>query len=133
LTFLLQSLEALMDTKTSDRKLSLLHFIANTVRSKFPDLCTFEAELRYIEKAAVVSLENLLVDVSELEKGMDVVRRELAAGTPSGGTPGSGRQNASKIDEQRLAVVRDFLAASDDKLKKLKSDCTTAQQVSKRL
>lgn len=42
----------LLDTKTSDKKMTLLHFIVQTVREKFPDLSTFDTELRYIEKAA---------------------------------------------------------------------------------
>jgi hypothetical protein len=118
--FHLQSLEVLMDTKTSDRRLSLLHYIAETVRARFSEFSNFDAELRYIEKAAQVSLENLLGDMSELDKGMELVRRELVA---LGGRP------SAKVDEQRTAVVRDFLAESEDKLKKLKSDCATAQQV----
>ena len=42
----------LSDTKASDRKMTLLHFIVKTVREKFPDVATFDTELKYVEKAA---------------------------------------------------------------------------------
>ena len=50
--FKLQSLDALTDTKTADKKLSLLHYIAETVGAKFPEVTGFDAELRFLEKAA---------------------------------------------------------------------------------
>lgn len=42
----------LLDTKSTDRKMTLLHFIALTVREKYPDLATFWQELHFVEKAA---------------------------------------------------------------------------------
>ena len=45
--------------------------------SQIPELINFESELMYIDKAATVSLENITTDVHELEKGMDLVRKEF--------------------------------------------------------
>lgn len=42
----------LLDTKSTDRKMTLLHFIALTVREKYPELATFWQELHFVEKAA---------------------------------------------------------------------------------
>ena len=42
-----------MDTKTADKKLTLMHFLVDTVQEKFPDILNFDAELRFIEKAAL--------------------------------------------------------------------------------
>ena len=50
--FKLQSLDSLVDTKSTDKRLSLLHYIADTVRHKFPELTNFDTELMYIDKAA---------------------------------------------------------------------------------
>ena len=50
--FKLSSLDNLCDTKSSKKKLSLLHYIQDTVRCKFPDLANFDAELRAIENSA---------------------------------------------------------------------------------
>lgn len=50
--FKLQSLDTLLDTKSTDKRMCLLHYIAATIRQKFPDLLSFDSELSYIEKAA---------------------------------------------------------------------------------
>ncbi|XP_018568312.1 formin-like protein CG32138 isoform X1 [Anoplophora glabripennis] len=110
--FKLQSLDTLLDTKSTDKRLCLLHYIVATIRQKFPELLNFDAELHYIEKAAVVSLENINTDVTELEKGMEAVRKEAEI---------RGRGSHS-------LVVRDFLANAEDKLRRLKSDSKMAQE-----
>lgn len=109
--FKLQSLDTLLDTKSTDKRMCLLHYIVATIRQKFPELINFENELLYIEKAGGVSLENIQTDVHELEKGMDAVRKEAEI-------RGKGANSV---------ILRDFLANSEDKLRKLRSDFKTAQ------
>jgi hypothetical protein len=53
-----------------------LHFIVQTVTEKFPDITNFDSELTFIDKAAMVSLENIQFDMNELEKGMKNTRKE---------------------------------------------------------
>lgn len=55
--FKLQSLDSLVDTKSTDKRLSLLHYIADTVRHKFPELSNFDTELMYIDKAATGNIK----------------------------------------------------------------------------
>ncbi|KAH7965331.1 hypothetical protein HPB49_006076 [Dermacentor silvarum] len=110
--FKLQSLDMLADTKTADRKISLLHYIVETVSSKFPDLMGFDQELRFVERACTVTLENILTDSHELEKGMDLCKRELAL----------------RRDSKDAAVLQEFLAQSEDKLRRLQQDIKTAQE-----
>lgn len=50
--FKLQSLDTLMDTKSTDKRVSLLHYIVRTIRQNFPELMNFDTELLYIDKAA---------------------------------------------------------------------------------
>ncbi|XP_022920232.1 formin-like protein [Onthophagus taurus] len=109
--FKLQSLDTLLDTKSTDKKQCLLHYIVATIRHKFLECLNFDSELMYIEKAAVVSLENITTDVHEIEKGMEAVRKEAEI-------RGKGSQSL---------VLRDFLANAEDKVKKLKNDVKTAQ------
>ena len=59
-----------------------------------------------------VSLENVLTDVHELEKGMDSTKREY---------------DARKHSRDQPTILRDFLMNSEDKLRKLQSDVKTAQ------
>lgn len=54
--FRLQSLDTLVETKSSDKRMALLHYIADTIRSKFPELLNFDSELMYIEKASTGKL-----------------------------------------------------------------------------
>ncbi|XP_036617257.1 formin-like protein 3 isoform X3 [Trichosurus vulpecula] len=106
--FKLQSLDLLLDTKSTDRKLTLLHFIALTVKEKYPDLAGFWHELHFVEKAAAVSLENVLLDVKELGRGMELIRRECSLHDNS--------------------VLRNFLIANEGKLDKLQRDARTAEE-----
>lgn len=54
--FKLQGLDTLLDTKSTDKRICLLHYIVETIRNKFTDLLNFESELLYIEKAATGKL-----------------------------------------------------------------------------
>ncbi|XP_046965596.1 formin-like protein isoform X1 [Vanessa cardui] len=106
--FKLQSLDTLMDTKSTDKRVSLLHYIVATIRQNFPELLNFDTELMYIDKAAQVSLENVVADVCELERGMEAARREAEA-------------------RGAAHVLRDFVANAADKLRRLRAETKHAQ------
>uniref|UniRef100_A0A803T2C3 Formin like 3 n=1 Tax=Anolis carolinensis TaxID=28377 RepID=A0A803T2C3_ANOCA len=106
--FKLQSLDLLLDTKSTDRKLTLLHFIAMMVKEKYPELSTFWQELHFVEKAAAVSLENVLLDVKELGRGMELIRRECSL--------------------HEHSILRSFLSANEGKLDRLQKDARTAEE-----
>lgn len=42
----------LLETKSTDRSQTLLHYIANVVRDKYPAVSPFYNELHYVDKAA---------------------------------------------------------------------------------
>ncbi|EEB13774.1 conserved hypothetical protein [Pediculus humanus corporis] len=113
--FKLQGLDTLLDTKSTDKRICLLHYIVETIRNKFSELLNFESELLYIEKAATVSLENIVTDVHELEKGMELVKKEQEL----------------RGKERQIVVIKDFLGNSEEKLKKLKADTKIAQETFK--
>ncbi|XP_052462872.1 formin-like protein 2 isoform X1 [Carassius gibelio] len=106
--FKLQSLDLLLDTKSTDRKMTLLHYISNVVKEKYQQVTLFYNELNYVEKAAAVSLENVLLDVKELQRGMDLTRRENSM-------------------HGNNTLLRDFLQQNENKLKKLQDDAKIAQ------
>ncbi|KAK1789257.1 hypothetical protein P4O66_014876 [Electrophorus voltai] len=106
--FKLQSLDLLLDTKSTDRKMTLLHYIANVVKEKYQQVLLFYNELHYVEKAAAVSLENVLLDVKELQRGMDLTRREYSM-------------------HGHNTLLRDFIQHNESKLKKLQDDAKIAQ------
>lgn len=79
-----------------------------TVKEKYPDLANFWHELHFVEKAAAVSLENVLLDVKELGRGMELIRRECSIHDNS--------------------VLRNFLSTNEGKLDKLQRDAKTAEE-----
>ncbi|KAG7517368.1 diaphanous-like 1 isoform X1 [Solea senegalensis] len=53
----------LRDTKSSDQKQTLLHFLADVCQEQFPDIMTFPDELIHVEKASRVSAETVQKNV----------------------------------------------------------------------
>ncbi|TRY54334.1 hypothetical protein DNTS_021310, partial [Danionella cerebrum] len=98
--FKLQSLDLLLDTKSTDRKLTLLNYIAVVVKEKYPELAAFFNELHFVDKAAA--------DVKELGKGMDLIRKECS--------------------QHDHSVLKSFLQSSDTPLDKLQKDAKTAEE-----
>uniref|UniRef100_A0A8C5LBV3 Formin-like 2 n=1 Tax=Jaculus jaculus TaxID=51337 RepID=A0A8C5LBV3_JACJA len=106
--FKLQSLDLLLDTKSTDRKQTLLHYISNVVKEKYHQVSLFYNELHYVEKAAAVSLENVLLDVKELQRGMDLTKREYTM-------------------HDHNTLLKEFIFHNEGKLKKLQDDAKIAQ------
>ncbi|XP_029790446.1 formin-like protein 2 isoform X5 [Suricata suricatta] len=106
--FKLQSLDLLLDTKSTDRKQTLLHYISNVVKEKYHQVSLFYNELHYVEKAAAVSLENVLLDVKELQRGMDLTKREYTM-------------------HDHNTLLKEFILSNEGKLKKLQDDAKIAQ------
>ncbi|PIK49678.1 putative formin-like protein 3 [Apostichopus japonicus] len=94
--FKLQSLDTLLDTKSTDRKITLLHYIVETVQLKFPEIDKFHGDLQYVDKAANVSAENLTMDINMLVNGIKKCKREYAQCSDS-------------------TILRDFLLNNEDK------------------
>lgn len=46
----------LLDTKSTDRKQTLLHFIVSIIQEKYPEVRSFHAELHFLDKAALGEL-----------------------------------------------------------------------------
>ena len=62
-------------------------------------------------RCTAVSLENVITDIAEMEKGMEMTKREYEA----------------RKDREPPVILRDFLANSEDKIKKLRTDAKSAQ------
>ncbi|CAG5868872.1 unnamed protein product [Menidia menidia] len=105
--FRLQSLDLLLDTKSTDRRRTLLHFLVSSVRQKLPELSAFHAELHFLDKAALVSIDSVLQDVRALERGMEATRSEFQA--------------------ENHPVLQRFLSSNAGLLEALTADGRTAQ------
>uniref|UniRef100_A0A8D2MMP7 GBD/FH3 domain-containing protein n=1 Tax=Zonotrichia albicollis TaxID=44394 RepID=A0A8D2MMP7_ZONAL len=98
----------LLETKSTDRKQTLLHYISNVVKEKYQHVALFYNELHYVEKAAAVSLENVLLDVKELQRGLELTKREYTM-------------------HDHNTMLKDFIQSNEGKLKKLQDDAKIAQ------
>ncbi|XP_064329305.1 formin-like protein 1 isoform X2 [Phalacrocorax carbo] len=107
--FRLQSLDALLEMKSTDRKQTLLHYLVRVITEKYPELTGFHTELHFLDKAGTVSLESVLQDVRSLQQGMELTRKEFM------------RQDDSP-------VLKDFLKVNLEVMEKLQADSKTAKE-----
>ncbi|XP_058714072.1 formin-like protein 1 isoform X2 [Poecile atricapillus] len=107
--FRLQSLDALLEMKSTDRKQTLLHYLVRVIMEKYPELTGFHTELHFLDKAGTVSLDGVLQDVRSLQQGMELTRREFM------------RQDDSP-------VLKDFLKINSEVMEKLQADSKTAKE-----
>ncbi|CAF0846192.1 unnamed protein product, partial [Didymodactylos carnosus] len=112
--FKLNSLEILSDTRTHDKRLTLLHYIVQTIQERFSDVANFDSDLKIVEKAAQVSLENIQIDVQDLTRGLDLTKKELAI-----------RQTMKNVE---IRLLEDFLFLTQDKVDRLTKDAKNAQE-----
>ncbi|CAF2626482.1 unnamed protein product [Rotaria sp. Silwood2] len=111
--FKLATLEILTDTRTHDKRLTLLHFIVQTIEERFPDIVHFDTDLQAVEKAAQVSLENVQIDVQDLTRGLDNAKKELVI-----------RQTIKNVETRSL---EEFINIAQDKIDRLVKDAKLAQ------
>uniref|UniRef100_A0A670YX14 Formin like 1 n=1 Tax=Pseudonaja textilis TaxID=8673 RepID=A0A670YX14_PSETE len=107
--FRLQSLDALLDMKSTDRKQTLLHYIVRVIQEKYPEFLNFSNELHFLDKAGAVSLDSVLQDVRSLQRGMELARKEFM------------RQDDN-------VILKDFLKTNTEMMEKLQTDSKTAQE-----
>ncbi|KAK5603925.1 hypothetical protein CRENBAI_026071 [Crenichthys baileyi] len=107
--FRLQSLDLLLETKSTDRSQTLLHFITNIILGKYPDLVNFHTDLHFIDKAALVSLDSILQDIRSLERGMEMTKKEF-------------------LVQDDSPVLKEFIKTNSEHLESLIKDSKTAQE-----
>ncbi|XP_061906020.1 formin-like protein 3 isoform X3 [Entelurus aequoreus] len=107
--FRLQSLDLLLETKSTDRSQTLLHFMTTIILDKYPDLANFYTELHFVDKAALVSLDSILQDIRSLERGMEMTKKEF-------------------LVQDDSPVLKEFIKSNCEQLESLMKDSKTAQE-----
>jgi len=77
LGFKLSAINRLVDTKSANNKLTLLHFIVDTIETKFPEVLNFTDELSDVDAASKVSVATLQGELNELRQGVKKIEGEL--------------------------------------------------------
>ncbi|XP_030627945.1 protein diaphanous homolog 3-like [Chanos chanos] len=75
--FDLSSLCKLKDTKSTDQKSTLLHFLAELCEEKYPDVLKFIDDLEHVDRASRVSAENLEKSLRQMERQLVQLERDL--------------------------------------------------------
>ncbi|XP_008836464.1 formin-like protein 1 isoform X3 [Nannospalax galili] len=107
--FRLQSLDALLEMKSTDRKQTLLHYLVKVIAEKYPQLTGFHSDLHFLDKAGSVSLDSVLGDVRSLQRGLELTQREF-------------------VRQDDCMVLKEFLKTNSPTMDKLLADSKTAQE-----
>nr|XP_014333775.1 PREDICTED: formin-like protein 1 [Bos mutus] len=107
--FRLQSLDALLEMKSTDRKQTLLHYLVKVIAEKYPQLTGFHSDLHFLDKAGSVSLDSVLGDVRSLQRGLELTQREF-------------------VRQDDCVVLKEFLRVNSPVMDKLLADSKTAQE-----
>lgn len=75
-------LPKLSSTKAHDQKTTLVHFLAETMEKKFPEVLSFGDELSYTDKAARVSPEQLEKQLAQMKKCLTQLGTDLKTFKP---------------------------------------------------
>lgn len=70
-------LTKLTNTKDNENKHTLLHYIADVVEKNFPDTLTFWEDLRHVDKASRVSLENIQKTMRQMKNSLKNLESDL--------------------------------------------------------
>ncbi len=119
--FKLQSLDSLTITKSRNKKQTIVHYLADVVGQKYPDLVGFYQDITCLDKAAQYSLENLMTDLVELEKGSELTRRELENRLAQ---PNAAKDRSKMAQNQQL---KDFVDKASEQVSTLRQEADRAQ------
>jgi hypothetical protein len=73
----ISSINKLMDTKATDNKTTLLHFLARCIEQQFPELLKFLEELKHVTGAARVSFSDLTAEFTDMQRQLEDNKAEL--------------------------------------------------------
>ncbi|PHU24048.1 Formin-like protein 6 [Capsicum chinense] len=82
--FKLDSLLKLTDTRATNNKMTLMHYLCKVLASKSPSLLDFHVDLVSLEAASKIQLKSLAEEMQAIIKGLEKVKKELEASETDG-------------------------------------------------
>ncbi|XP_064030462.1 protein diaphanous homolog 3 isoform X6 [Pogoniulus pusillus] len=73
----LSSLCKLKDTKSTDQKTTLLHFLVEVCEERYPEVLNFVEDFQHLDKASKVSAENLEKSLKHMEQQLQQLEKDL--------------------------------------------------------
>ncbi|PIA62884.1 hypothetical protein AQUCO_00200716v1 [Aquilegia coerulea] len=108
--FRLDSLLKLSDTRASNNKMTLMHFLCKVLASKSPALLTFHEDLVSLEAATKIQLKSLAEEMQAITKGLQKVKQELAAS-----------ENDGPVSEVFRKTLKEFIGFAEREVTSLTS------------
>lgn len=106
--FEISFLTKLTNTKDSENKHTLLHYMVETIESKFPELLNFGEELSHAERAARVSLENIQKTMHQMTTSLKNLKSDL-----------DNSKVPQSADDKFVQVMGDFATQCNDQVEVL--------------
>ncbi|KAE9602197.1 putative formin, FH2 domain-containing protein [Lupinus albus] len=82
--FRLDSLLKLTDTRATNNKMTLMHYLCKVLAEKSPRLLDFHVDLVSLESSTKIQLKSLTEEMQAIIKGLEKVKQELAASVNDG-------------------------------------------------
>lgn len=106
--FEISFLTKLTNTKDLDNKQTLLHYMVETIESKFPEMLNFGEELPHVERAARVSLENIQKTMHQMTTSLKNLKSDL-----------ENSKVPQSADDKFMEVMGDFSVQCNDQVEVL--------------
>ncbi|KAJ4980766.1 hypothetical protein NE237_031603 [Protea cynaroides] len=108
--FKLDSLLKLIDTRASNSKMTLMHYLCKVLASKTPELLDFHQDLVRMESASKIQLKSLAEEMQAITKGLEKVKQELRAS-----------ENDGPVSEVFRKTLKEFIGVSETEVASLTS------------
>ncbi|XP_077223911.1 actin binding protein isoform X2 [Tasmannia lanceolata] len=108
--FKLDSLLKLADTRASNSKMTLMHYLCKVLASKSPQLLDFYKDLISLEAASKIQLKSIAEEMQAIIKGLEKVEQEKAAS-----------ENDGPVSEVFRKTLKDFIITAGAEVKSLTS------------
>ncbi|RDX99267.1 Formin-like protein 20, partial [Mucuna pruriens] len=103
--FKLDSLLKLTDTRASNSKMTLMHFLCKVLAERFPGLLDFHLDLVSLEAATKIQLKSLAEEMQAIIRGLEKVKQELAA-----------CENDGPVSEVFRKTLKEFIAVAESEV-----------------
>lgn len=103
--FKLDSLLKLTDTRASNSKMTLMHFLCKVLAERFPRLLDFHLDLVSLEAATKIQLKSLAEEMQAIIRGIEKVKHELSASEKDG-----------PVSEVFRKTLKEFIAVAESEV-----------------
>ncbi|KAH1246426.1 Formin-like protein 20 [Glycine max] len=103
--FKLDSLLKLTETRASNSKMTLMHFLCKVLAERFPGLLDFHHDLVSLEAATKIQLKSLAEEMQAIIRGLEKVKQELAAS-----------KNDGPVSDIFRKTLKEFIAVAESEV-----------------